>query len=115
MTCECFATSPKICPLMNCCFTENHNNIQTLEIEMFKVYKVSESETMFSEWLIRQENILKFSQFRTVLIQLGILDQSSEILFSHSLNKQAQWKISRLECLNGNLPLCKKCPYWELF
>ena len=110
MTCECFATSPKICPLMNCCFTENHNNIQTLEIEMFKVYKVSESETIFSEWLIRQENILKFSQFRTVLIQLGILDQSSEILFSHSLNKQAQWKISRLECLNGHLPLCKKCP-----
>ena len=34
---------------MNCCFTENHNNIQTLEIEMFKVYKVSESETIFSE------------------------------------------------------------------
>lgn len=43
------------------------------------------------------------TQFGTVLTQLGILDQSSEIWFPQNLNAQAHWRISRIEPLNGNL------------
>ena len=43
------------------------------------------------------------TQFGMVLIQVGILKQSSGIWFLHDVNVQAYWKISRVEFVNGNL------------
>ena len=43
------------------------------------------------------------TQFGMVLIQVGILKQSSGIWFLQEVNVQAYWKISRVEFVNRNL------------